>query len=78
MSNCAAATSVGDTHLKTFSGMLYDFQASGDFTLARIGTDFDLVMPPPAPLPPPSLAWYSPLDGNADATVGGSDEEGSV
>ena len=31
MSNCAAATTVGDTHLTTFKGLLYDFQASGDF-----------------------------------------------
>jgi von Willebrand factor type D domain len=34
-SNCAAATTVGDTHLGTFSGLLYDFQASGDFLLAQ-------------------------------------------
>ncbi len=34
-SNCAAATTVGDTHLRTFSGLLYDFQASGDFLLAQ-------------------------------------------
>jgi hypothetical protein len=42
VSNCAAATSVGDTHLTTFSGMLYDFQASGDFILAEIGPDFEV------------------------------------
>jgi hypothetical protein len=42
LSNCAAATSVGDTHLTTFSGMLYDFQASGDFILAEIGPDFEV------------------------------------
>ena len=40
VSNCAAATSVGDTHLTTFGGMLYDFQASGDFVLAQIDPDF--------------------------------------
>lgn len=34
-SDCAAATTVGDTHLRTFSGLLYDFQASGDFLLAQ-------------------------------------------
>jgi hypothetical protein len=34
-SNCAAATSVGDTHLTTFGGLLYDFQATGDFLLAE-------------------------------------------
>ncbi len=39
-SNCAAASTVGDTHLGTFAGLLYDFQASGDFVLAQIGRDF--------------------------------------
>ena len=39
-SNCAAATGVGDTHLTTFSGLLYDFQAAGDFLLAQRGPDF--------------------------------------
>lgn len=33
---CGAATSVGDTHLATLGGLLYDFQASGDFVLADI------------------------------------------
>jgi len=33
--NCALATSVGDTHLTTFGGLLYDFQATGDFLLAE-------------------------------------------
>ena len=40
LSNCAAATSVGDTHLTTFNGLLYDFQASGDFVLAQVDPDF--------------------------------------
>jgi hypothetical protein len=31
---------VGDTHLTTFGGMLYDFQASGDFVLAQVNPDF--------------------------------------
>lgn len=35
---CVAANGVGDTHLKTFTGLLYDFQATGDFTLARTGS----------------------------------------
>jgi hypothetical protein len=39
-SNCAAATTIGDTHLTTFGGLLYDFQASGDFVLAQIEPDF--------------------------------------
>jgi len=39
-SNCAGATTVGDTHLTTFSGLLYDFQAQGDFILAQAGPDF--------------------------------------
>lgn len=32
--SCSSADSIGDTHLKTFNGLLYDFQASGDFVLA--------------------------------------------
>jgi hypothetical protein len=39
-SNCAAATTVGDTHLATFKGLFYDFQASGDFVLAQVPPDF--------------------------------------
>ena len=39
-SNCAAATSVGDTHLATINGLFYDFQASGDFILAQVDPDF--------------------------------------
>jgi len=41
-SNCAAAVTIGDTHLHTFSGLFYDFQASGDFTLAEVGRDFSV------------------------------------
>ena len=37
---CAGAVSVGDTHLTTFDGLYYDFQASGDFVLAQDGSDF--------------------------------------
>jgi hypothetical protein len=39
LTSCSAATGVGDTHLGTFNGLLYDFQASGDFVLAQ-ATDF--------------------------------------
>ena len=39
-SNCAAASTIGDTHLRTFNGLFYDFQAAGDFTLAEVGRDF--------------------------------------
>lgn len=39
-SNCMAAVSVGDTHLHTFNGLFYDFQASGDFVLAQVDQDF--------------------------------------
>jgi hypothetical protein len=35
---CAA--SVGDTHLTTFDGLFYDFQASGEFLLAQPAPDF--------------------------------------
>jgi hypothetical protein len=41
-SNCAAASTIGDTHLRTFNGLLYDFQAAGDFTLADTGKDFSV------------------------------------
>ncbi|GHJ47613.1 hypothetical protein Cs7R123_49550 [Catellatospora sp. TT07R-123] len=40
--NCAYATAVGDTHENTFSGLAYDFQASGDFVEARTGTGFEV------------------------------------
>jgi hypothetical protein len=39
-SNCAAATTIGDTHLTTFGGLLYDFQAAGDFLLTDTGSGF--------------------------------------
>lgn len=32
---CATASGVGDPHLQTFLGLLYDFQATGDFLLAQ-------------------------------------------
>ena len=37
---CVTAGGIGDTHLSTFGGLLYDFQASGDFVLAQTGKDF--------------------------------------
>jgi hypothetical protein len=37
---CADATTIGDTHLTTFGGLYYDFQASGEFVLAQNGSDF--------------------------------------
>lgn len=40
VASCALSTSVGDTHLTTFNGLLYDFQASGDFILAQVAPDF--------------------------------------
>jgi hypothetical protein len=39
-SQCAGGTSIGDTHLTNFNGLLYDFQASGDFLLAQTDPDF--------------------------------------
>jgi hypothetical protein len=39
-SNCAAAATIGDTHLRTFNGLFYDFQAAGDFTLAEVDPSF--------------------------------------
>ena len=40
VATCAAATSVGDTHLTTVGGLYYDFQASGDFVLAQTEKGF--------------------------------------
>jgi len=37
---CQTAAGIGDTHLTTFGGLLYDFQAAGDFVLAESGPDF--------------------------------------
>ncbi len=39
-SNCAASTAVGDTHLTTLNGLLYDFQATGDFVLLETASGF--------------------------------------
>jgi hypothetical protein len=41
-SNCAAAATIGDTHLRTFNNLLYDFQAAGDFTLAEVAPGFEV------------------------------------
>jgi hypothetical protein len=41
-SNCAAASTVGDTHLRTFHNLFYDFQAAGDFTLAEVAPGFEV------------------------------------
>src|SRR6185503_21050519 len=41
-SNCAAATTVGDAHMTTLSGLLYDFQATGDFELLQTKSGFDV------------------------------------
>lgn len=40
--NCDAAETIGDTHQNTFDGLLYDFQATGDFTEAQVGTGFEV------------------------------------
>ncbi|HTD53957.1 MAG TPA: VWD domain-containing protein, partial [Silvibacterium sp.] len=37
---CVTAAVIGDTHLTTFGGLLYDFQAEGDFVLAQSGKNF--------------------------------------
>lgn len=37
---CAQAISVGDTHITTFDGLHYDFQAAGDFVLVDDGAGF--------------------------------------
>jgi hypothetical protein len=40
--SCDSADSLGDTHIRTFHGLFYDFQASGEFVLARDGNDFEV------------------------------------
>ena len=42
VTNCDAAEVVGDTHQHTFGGTFYDFQASGDFVEAQVGTGFEV------------------------------------
>jgi hypothetical protein len=42
LATCADAVSLGDTHLTTLNGLLYDFQASGDFTLAEVAPNFEV------------------------------------
>ncbi|WP_117211996.1 VWD domain-containing protein [Allorhizocola rhizosphaerae] len=42
VTNCAAAAVIGDTHQHTFGGLLYDFQASGDFVEAQVGSSFEV------------------------------------
>jgi len=38
--SCATAAGVGDTHLRTFGNLLYDFQSGGDFIEATTGSQF--------------------------------------
>lgn len=40
LAGCVVAAGFGDTHLTTFNGLLYDFQASGDFVLAQTDSNF--------------------------------------
>ena len=40
--NCALAAAIGDTHQTTVAGLLYDFQASGDFVEAQVGPSFEV------------------------------------
>lgn len=39
---CNAAVTIGDTHQRTFAGLLYDFQATGDFVEAQVGSAFEV------------------------------------
>jgi hypothetical protein len=39
---CVIGAAHGDTHLITFDGLHYDFQAAGDYILARAGKDFEV------------------------------------
>jgi hypothetical protein len=38
--SCAQASTIGDTHVRTVESLLYDFQASGDFTIAEVAPNF--------------------------------------
>jgi hypothetical protein len=38
--SCSSGVSIGDTHLTTFDGVHYDFQASGEFLLAAVANQF--------------------------------------
>jgi hypothetical protein len=40
LAGCQAGDGTGDTHLTTFKGLLYDFQAAGDFIYAQTGKSF--------------------------------------
>jgi hypothetical protein len=42
VASCLDAVSFGDTHLTTFDGLLYDFQAKGDYLLMQAGPDFQV------------------------------------
>jgi hypothetical protein len=42
MFNCDSAETIGDTHQNTFAGLLYDFQATGDFVEAQVGSAFEV------------------------------------
>lgn len=42
VTNCDAASVIGDTHQHTFGGTAYDFQAMGDFQEALVGSNFDV------------------------------------
>ena len=68
-SNCAAATTVGDTHLDTFLGLLYDFQASGDFVVAQTDQDFVVEARQVSGAP----TWPNAAVNNAIATQMGQD-----
>ena len=65
-----SGTAVGDVHLLTFDGLHYDFQADGDFTLARstlAGNPFDVEIR----TTPWTLNHYASLTTQAAAQVGG-------
>ena len=56
--SCVNAVSNGETHLNTFQGLAYDFQASGDFVDATTGPNF-IVQARQVPVPTYPLVTFN-------------------
>ncbi|WP_327289717.1 discoidin domain-containing protein [Streptomyces sp. NBC_01198] len=67
--SCASAQGTGDTHLQTFGGTYYDFQADGTFTLARSSA----MTVQSNQIPGDSLGWPGAAVNSGVATQMGAD-----